>query len=336
MPSTPPPPNPAFRPLDLTLQRNTPVSLHEQLVTQFSIQIAAGALPAGRRLPSVRKLSKQLGVHYNTCLAAYHELESRGLIRIKQGSGVTVADLPVGQASGAPQDMGLNALCRYFVQQVYRKGYRWEDVQTALQALHLQYACTAVKTVVFADKHPDIMPVFQAELSDALQQPVHTLMIDQMDPRNFPGDTLYLTSRYHIRALREKLPPEAEVLLLDVGGGQQEIEALKKLPAGELVVIASCSAIILQQAEAVVTALRGDELLIRTLHTSVTSPQPEALTEIPLALKYAGLILGDTLTTPMLTGMTRKPVHTLRVVPEAEIRKIREYLAGSAPNPHTS
>ncbi len=49
-----------------------------------------GALTPGSRLPSVRRLAMELGVHFNTVGEAYRELESEGWIEIQQGRGATV------------------------------------------------------------------------------------------------------------------------------------------------------------------------------------------------------------------------------------------------------
>lgn len=305
--------------MKLTVQKGTGVSIHEQLVTQISMQIAGGLLPAGTRLPSVRKLSRQLDIHYNTCLAAYRELENRGFITIRQGSGVTVADLTPDDALKVAQHLELGQMCKYFVQLVRRKGYHWPHVQQALEMARSQYGDQA-RPVVFADVHPDILPLFKAELEDALGCPVQTVLLEAFRSGDFPENTLYLTSRYHINVLRDALGSEENILVIDVASGQQELEAIRQLPNGELLVVVSASTIILQQAEAVVSALRGDELLIRTVLSS------EGEDEIRQAVRYGQLIFADTLTLPVVSASTRKPVYPLRVVPESELPRIRAAL----------
>lgn len=50
-----------------------------------------GRLPPGARLPGSRDLARQLGVHRNTVLAAYSELESQGYLVTEAGRGTFVA-----------------------------------------------------------------------------------------------------------------------------------------------------------------------------------------------------------------------------------------------------
>ncbi len=61
--------------------------LYEQLATDLSAAIHQGALRAGDRLPSVRRLAGDRGVSIATVLAAYLQLENAGLIEVRPKSG---------------------------------------------------------------------------------------------------------------------------------------------------------------------------------------------------------------------------------------------------------
>jgi GntR family transcriptional regulator len=66
-----------------------PVGL--QLTLRLRALIATGRLPAGERLPSVRRLAEWAGVNLNTVRAVYSALESAGLVVSHQGRGTFVA-----------------------------------------------------------------------------------------------------------------------------------------------------------------------------------------------------------------------------------------------------
>src|ERR1700761_4520624 len=66
-----------------------PVGL--QLTLRLRALIATGRLPAGERLPSVRRLAEWAGVNSNTVRAAYAGLEEEGLVAGQQGRGTFVA-----------------------------------------------------------------------------------------------------------------------------------------------------------------------------------------------------------------------------------------------------
>jgi GntR family transcriptional regulator len=67
-----------------------PVGL--QLTLRLRALIATGRLPAGERLPSVRRLAEWAGVNSNTVRATYAGLEEAGLVASHQGRGTFVAE----------------------------------------------------------------------------------------------------------------------------------------------------------------------------------------------------------------------------------------------------
>jgi len=67
-----------------------PVGL--QLTLRLRALIATGRLPAGEKLPSVRRLAEWAGVNANTVRAVYAALEEEGLVAGQHGRGTFVAD----------------------------------------------------------------------------------------------------------------------------------------------------------------------------------------------------------------------------------------------------
>ncbi|MGI6719587.1 MAG: GntR family transcriptional regulator [Anaerovoracaceae bacterium] len=73
---------------------NLDVPIYKQLVDSISSSIRSSDLPAGTRLPTVRRLADQLGVANGTVKRAYDELEKEKLIEKSQGRGTFVSYLP--------------------------------------------------------------------------------------------------------------------------------------------------------------------------------------------------------------------------------------------------
>ena len=71
--------------LHLNFKSGVPVYL--QIVAQVKDAAASGALRSGDPLPSVRVLAEELRVNRNTIAKAYAELESEGVLELRQGSG---------------------------------------------------------------------------------------------------------------------------------------------------------------------------------------------------------------------------------------------------------
>ncbi|MBS1809074.1 MAG: PLP-dependent aminotransferase family protein [Acidobacteria bacterium] len=79
----------------IELNRESPLPLYAQIVTQMREMIRRGVLKAGDRLPANRELAKKLGVNRNTITAAYEELTAEGIIRSHVGQGTFVNDVPI-------------------------------------------------------------------------------------------------------------------------------------------------------------------------------------------------------------------------------------------------
>lgn len=79
----------------------SPVPPFEQIRARIADLVAAGELPAGTRLPSVRTLAGDLGIAPNTVVRAYRELEAAGVVRTARGKGTVVADAPPAPGDAA-------------------------------------------------------------------------------------------------------------------------------------------------------------------------------------------------------------------------------------------
>lgn len=75
-----------------TLDRNVPTPLADQIVERLGERIAAGQLPAGAKLTSIRQLAAQLAVSPQTVITAYDRLVAAGRIESRGTAGFFVCD----------------------------------------------------------------------------------------------------------------------------------------------------------------------------------------------------------------------------------------------------
>src|SRR5271154_6643454 len=73
-----------------SVQPEAPVPIYEQIVAQVIYGVAAGKLPVGTFIPSVRELAETLVVHPNTVARAFQELERMGVVASRRGRGMEV------------------------------------------------------------------------------------------------------------------------------------------------------------------------------------------------------------------------------------------------------
>ena len=76
----------------ITLPEDRSMPLYQALYLQLRQEIQSGALAYGKKLPSKRKLSEQLGISVNTVDSAYCQLEAEGFIQSSPRRGFFVLD----------------------------------------------------------------------------------------------------------------------------------------------------------------------------------------------------------------------------------------------------
>ena len=73
--------------LQLTVDPSSDVPLYRQIVDHVWVKVASGILEPGNRLPTVRQVAIDLGVHLDTVERAYRELELLGVVAQHPGEG---------------------------------------------------------------------------------------------------------------------------------------------------------------------------------------------------------------------------------------------------------
>jgi GntR family transcriptional regulator len=74
----------------ITLDPASSDAPYEQIRAQITVQVSAGSLEPGTRLPTVRALAAELGLATNTVARAYRELEHAGVVTTRGRGGTVV------------------------------------------------------------------------------------------------------------------------------------------------------------------------------------------------------------------------------------------------------
>ncbi len=85
--------------LSLSLDKQSSITLVEQLMQAFQLAIRSRNFPPGGKLPSIRGCAKMCQVSASTVVIVYEQLIADGLIKSLPGSGFFVVDKPLNYAS---------------------------------------------------------------------------------------------------------------------------------------------------------------------------------------------------------------------------------------------
>jgi len=217
----------------LWLSKNSAASLREQLGTQLTLGVISGDLKPGDKLPSVRELARRYKIHSNTVSAAYRDVEERGWLEVRKGSGVYVRE--VRQAA---EKSSLDELIEGFLEDTRRRGFSAAEVRTGLARV---LGAAPVRRVMVIEPEPELCEILAAELGDHVSLPITTEISDAVA-------AVALMSRAHL------LPPGVPHHLLRMRSVPEYLQGQTRPGTDALIGVASSSPEILRRIRTILAA----------------------------------------------------------------------------------
>ena len=121
--------------MKIQIDKDSRVPIHDQIKEQIKGLIHAGRLKTGDQLPTMRELSIELAVNFNTVAHAYRELDGEGVISTRRGEGTFVASTPGAAEMRRIRQRKLKELVRALFAEADRLGYTAAEVQQVIEVL---------------------------------------------------------------------------------------------------------------------------------------------------------------------------------------------------------
>ena len=174
------------------LDRTLPISVGLQLRGQLEYGVAHGDIGRGSKLPSVRDLSRTLGVAPATVSQVYKELLQEGLLETIPGKGTYVTESPVDHTRDFT---ALHRVADELLQRAYALGYEAGELAHLVQLKANSYRPTEPLELIFVGIFPEATRAYTDALRrflrptdrlrgitlDALAQPDGRLQIEKAD-----------------------------------------------------------------------------------------------------------------------------------------------------------
>jgi len=115
--------------MDIRIDKNSHVPIYDQIKEQIKGLIHAGRIKTGDQLPTIRELSVELSVNFNTVALAYRDLVNEGVIITERGKGTFVASTPGVQEMQIIRNEKLVNLIETLIRETDRLGYKRKEVE---------------------------------------------------------------------------------------------------------------------------------------------------------------------------------------------------------------
>jgi len=303
--------------MDIRVDRDSDVPVHEQIAAQLVFLIGTGGLKAGRLLPSVRALAVRLGVHRNTVGRAYHDVTLNLLVAKRAGARLAVL-APEPEASSGARD--LDALLAATLAEARRRGYSLREVHDRLLT---RLRVAPPDRILVVTNAPGMEFLLPSELMERLRCRVEGCTSGALagEPQRALGAVI-VTPPGAVRKVRHVLAADHPVIPIRYSSAELQLQAIRNLTDPSLIAIVSVSAYFIEMSRAVLAPAIGRRHSIQGhLVTGKRFDVPRA----------ADVIVCDTVTYPVVRARCKTPtVLVYRLIAEACLDEISGAVGGTS------
>ncbi len=297
------------------LSKSSGVPLREQLATQILLGIVSNDLKPGQKLPSTRELARRYDIHSNTVSAAFQDLEKRGWVEFRKGSGVYVRELSADVATDPKLE--LDQLISTLLQVARERGHSLGEIQARVKRW-LETQPPDHFLVIEPDE--EMRSILIAEIKQATSFRVAGVGIEECSRPEVLAGAAAVAMYGQAEGVRAALPPDASCLLLRLRSVPGSIAGQERPSADALVTVVSRWTDFLKWARTILVAaaLDPDAMSFR----DAREPGWQK------GLKSSAMVITDALTATQLPAGCRTRVF--RIIADSsldELRNFKEFLA---------
>ncbi len=301
--------------MDIHVDKDSDVPLHEQVSAQLVFLIGTGRLKPGAFLPSVRALALRLGIHRNTIGRAYQDVTLNLLVEKRAGRRLAVR---TSDLNALPRVKDLDELIQAAVTEARRRGYSLQQLQDRLRD-HL-VAAPPDRLLVLSDD-AGMRMLLPKELTERFACPVNACALnDLLSHPERGGGALVISPPAHIPKIRSVLSPGRPPIAIAYSPADEHLAAIRRLATTSLVAVVSVSRYFLEMARGLLAPEVGRRHSMRGyLMTGDRRTRPGA----------ADFVLCDVMTYPLVRPRYKAgTVFVHRVISDSCIKAISAVMEG--------
>ncbi len=188
--------------MNFSIEKNSTVSIYQQLINQITRKVQNGELPSGKKLPTVRELADQLGIARGTVKHAYEELERKGIITMTRGKGTFIREQARQESSAKVRAM---AAIERLLDEMESLSFSPQEIQMFFNLkMRERMECDDNVCIIFIDCNPETLANIINQISVLPNIEAHKLLLNNALKEPFVIDDfadLVITTSTHMNQL---------------------------------------------------------------------------------------------------------------------------------------
>ncbi|MGI8996828.1 MAG: GntR family transcriptional regulator [Pyrinomonadaceae bacterium] len=293
------------------LSKNSEVPLREQLTTQIVLGVVSNDLKPGQRLPSTRELARRFQIHANTVSAVYRDLEERGWLESRKGSGVYVRALAERKLDA---QLALDGLIAAFLQMARDGGFSLSEIQARIKHwLKLQ----PPDHFLVIEPDEELRRILVAEIAGATDFRVRGASLEECEGRGLPVGAAAVALYGQAERVRAVLPPDTNnCIVLRSRSVPESLQGETRPAPDALISVVSRWPEFLRWARTVLVAAGIDDAALN--FRDAREPQWER------GLRSSAFVITDALTAAQIPAGC--PTRVFHMIADSSLAELRDFV----------
>jgi DNA-binding transcriptional regulator YhcF (GntR family) len=292
--------------MKIWLSKNSEVPVREQIITQITLGIASGDLPAATRLPSTREIALRYKIHPNTVSNAYQILAEQGWLEFRKGSGFYVRE-----AAAETGENSLDRLIARFVGAMHDRGFSIDEIKTRLAAF---FDSNHSNKLFVIENDAGLREILVAEIRAATSIEVAGAALENLGKLVAERGANFAAMFDEKSKISALLPPEKSCVFLKANSAAASMKGETRPTPADLIAVVSGwdNFLVLAKTMLVAADIEPESLLIR----STTQENWHK------GLHAASMIICDSLTAKTLSDLPN--VRPFRLIAEESLSELAQ------------
>jgi DNA-binding transcriptional regulator YhcF (GntR family) len=255
--------------MKIQIDKQSEISIRQQLAEQIIFLIATEKLKPGEALPSVRELARRLKIHHNTVSQVYADLVKRMWLSGRRGSRVTVR--PPEERESWTKRYDVDNLINATIRAARQRGYSLQALRERVRARLLEEPPDHILVV---EDDAGLRQLMQKEIRVALGQPAEGCSLTEL--KAHPGlaiGALTVAGQYVIGEVDKLVPKILPAVSLAFSGADHQLDILRQLQKPSIIAVVSVSPVFLQTARSLLAPALGQRHVMRDFLIPLEDPK---------------------------------------------------------------